>query len=250
MLIGAGIITLITVLLLGGKQNELIFIDFQKEAKTVVQDESRYSDIKDINKEFEALKKDYGKKGKNFAKEFKALLGDQATTLENFTHYLDEVIKLEEVSGEQYIAIREKVQDRMTEAEWNEMMDNLTKEIEKTSEKTEKTLSKYNGQMSGFSESILKSVDKEETKIALEASLNTFEERAMVLAEKMVVYDEREIQVLKSYKPSTKELNGVLLDYNNELKEFYTLIFELHQNLAKETSAKEWKRLSKELLNI
>lgn len=250
MLIGAGIITLITILLFGGSQNELIFIDFEKEAKTVVVDKSRYSDIKDINKDFQALKKDYEKKGKGFAKEFEGLLGDQTTTPENFANYLDEVVKLEEESDKRYLAIRERVQDKMTEGEWEKMMDNLTKEIGKMSEKTEKALAKYNDQMSEFSESILKRVDNEETKLKLESSLQVFSENATVLAEKMVVYDEQEVGVLISYKPSEEELTEVLYGYNDELKEFYNLIFELHQNLAKQTSEKEWKRVSKELQNI
>ena len=250
MLIGAGLVFLFTILILGGQHHELIFIDFEKEAKNVVLDKARFVEIKEINKGFQAVEKDYNKQIKSYAKEFSALLKNQSTTSQSFTHYLDEVVKYEEESGGKYIEIREKVKDQMTEEEWSQMMDNLTKEIDKNGDKTGKALEKYNKQMAGFSQSILNSLDNIDSQVALKPVLNDFTTNASRLAELMLVYDVKEMEVLSSYKSSKEDVAQVLNNYNIEMQEFYNLVFKLHVEIAKTISVKEWSQLSKELNNI
>lgn len=250
MLIGAGLIALFTILIIGGPQEELIFIDFEKEAKNVVLDESRYAEIKGINKEFTTFKKEYIKKNKSYSKEFAVLIDEQSTSLQNFTVFLDEIIKFEKASGGKYVEFRESVKGQMTEEEWGKMMDNLLKEIAKSQKETGKTLTKYNKKMSGFSESILQSLDNEDQKTALQPTLNDFSKNATRLAEEMVIYDDTELQVLSSYKSSKEDVYSVLTKYNSEMIEFYNLVFGLHQELAAKLSVKEWKKLKKDLNSI
>ena len=250
MLIGAGLITLFAIVFFGGSQNDLFFIDFDKEAKNIIVEKSRYEEVKTLNKGLVAIEKEYAKQGKQLGKDFKSLLANQETTQEEFVNFLDVIMNNEEEADRKYFALRDKIQQQFMEDEWEKMIANVDQKMAKSEKKTQKALTKYNANLDGLSESIVRATTDEKSKTEADKIMSEFTLNANKLASEMSLYSEREMMILKQHQPKREDLSGVITAYNDEMKQFYQLVFKLHKDLARITPESQWKKVAKQLEKI
>lgn len=246
MLIGLGIAIL--AILFGGGGNDLLFSQFDKYVKKVVEDKEKKELIVSEIKEVKSLQKGYLKQTKKFVKEMNKLVHEQSTTKEQFDTFYTTVKDFEIETNNEFVPHRINVQNALTQNEWDEILDRAKKNIAKTEKSSAKSLKSLKKSLDKMEVQILEHVG-EDHKVKVTESLKKFTQDFYDTSISVLSYTELDHKVLSSKTASREEIDGLLNDYADSWMKLLGIFADLHNELAEIVPEDEWKPVAKQLIN-
>lgn len=244
MLIGLGIA--IIAILFGGGHSEMLFTQIDKYVKKNVDDKERkelvISEIKDVKK----LQKNYQKKTKKFTKEMGALISNHSTTKEEFDTYFATVVDFEKETDAVLIPKRVKVQNTLTQEEWDDILEAIEKKITKDDKSKDKSLKSVQKALEKVQAQILKHTE-ETYQNEVSATLNDFSKKFYSNCEEVVNYPEEDKKTLLNKNATEEDLFEVIRKNNKKWIELFDLYSDLHGDLTKIIPEEKWKSVAKQL---
>ena len=248
MLIAAGLAIL--AIFMGGPQNDLLILKMDKHIKEYVVDKDRQQAIKTEIKAVKKQQKSYQKDTKKHTKELKALVGDQSADQAAFDALFLAANEFETKMNEAFIARRIRIQDLMSEEEWDQVLAASEKTFKKEKKANDKILSKGKKALAKMEKQLVGSFNDSEKKKQAELSASEFSGTLYASTEEILNYNQFDEETLIDYNAVESELLAVLENYSQEWDSMLQALVKVHMELAKIATPDEWKSVSKALKKI
>jgi arsenate reductase-like glutaredoxin family protein len=237
-------------IIFGAPQNDLLILKIKKPVKQIVIDQDRKAEILGEIKSIKKMKKAYGKKTKVFTKQLKQLAIDQKTDRETFDAFYDSVVAYEVLASDEFIQHRIRIQDNLTQEEWDEIISASSKAIKKDDKSSQKALSKLKKGLDKMRSKVLKHIDGQERMETAGRYMEAFSSSLYDRAVEILKYDPFEEEILLNKNASEDDLRSVVEGTNEHWMAIFETFSKLHAELGSLATEAEWKSLSRELKKI
>ena len=249
MLIGAGI-ALFVLLFMGGAQDDLIIMHGQKYVKKVVEDKDRKGLILAEFKSIKKLQKSYQKMNKKNGKQLKALIKNYHTDEETFKAFFQKMAEDEEQINDQFFAHRLTIQDKITQEEWDEILDQIQKAVGKGEKTANKSILGFEKDLAKMKTKILDVLNEDFRKEKAEASIDVFIKSVQKLGREIAEKGPDEKEKLLNKSTSREELDQQGDELISQWLELLNAVATLHNELHDIATEEEWPKVSKWLNKI
>ena len=249
MLIGAGI-ALYLLLFMGGTQDDLIIMHGEKYVKKVVVDKDRKGLILAEYKAIGKLQKSYQKMNKKNGKQLKALIKNYHTDGEAFKSFFEKLAEDEEQVNDQFFAHRLVIQEKLTQEEWDKVMDDIKKSITKDEKTVGKSLRSFEKDLAKMKSKILDVLNEDFRKDKAEASIDRFITSVQKFGKEIVEYAPDEKELLLKKNTSKEELDELGIGVINQWLKLLSAVAILHSELHDIATEEERPQVSKWLNKI
>jgi hypothetical protein len=244
MLIGAGI-ALYLLLFMGGAQDDLMIMHGEKYVKKVVVDKDRKGLILAEYKVIKGIQKSYQKMNKKNGKLLKELIKNYQTDETTFKSFFEKLAEDEEQVNDQFFSHRLIIQEKLTQEEWDEIMDKIQKSVSKDEKTVGKSLRSFEKDLAKMKSKILDVLNEDFRKDKAEAAINEFIESVKKSGKEIVEYAPDEKELLLEKNTSKKELDQLGDEIINQWLELLNAVATLHNELHDIATEEEWPKVSK-----
>ena len=238
------------MIILGSQQNDLLILKIRKPVKKVVVDVDRKAEILSEIKAVKKLYKTYGKKTKDFTKQSEKLLIDQSTDRETFDSFYNSVVEYEIEVNKEFIPHRIRIQDNISQEEWEEILIAAAKAYKKQQKSGQKALTKLKKHLNKMRERMMNHVKDPGRREKAGVHLEEFSGLVYDFAIQIVEYDHFEEEILVNKNATEDELSSIVERTNKQWIKIFDALSILHAELAALVTADEWKSVARELKKL
>ena len=249
MLIGAGI-ALFVLLFVGGAQEDLIITHGKKYVKKVVEDKDRKGLILAEFKSIKKLQKSYQKMNKKNGKQLKELIKNYQTDEATFKSFFEKLAEDEKQVNDQFFSHRLNIQKKLTQEEWDKVMDHIQKSIAKDEKTVGKSLKSFDKDLAKMKTKILDVLNEDFRKDKAEAAINEFIESVKKSGREIAEKGPDEKEKLLNKSTSREELDQQGDELISQWLELLNEVATLHNELHDIATEEEWPKVSKWLNKI
>ncbi len=240
----ATLLSLIYVLLTGGHRSPFITPKLSKRVKKNVKDATKKKKVLAVIKDTNAAQARFDNRLKSYHKMLSSLVGDKGMTKREFADIFKGLLSDHSQLQKQIIDARIIMLNDLTPEEFDTCVDKDYQPSKKAFAKTTKKLSAH---LDHLVTAAKKAIEEQSAQKEVIASINAFRKSSAALVEAMSKMDVRDYEAIGRYEATRKDLLEIT-EANNELRiNLYKAFIDLHQNLAKATSDKQWKAATKAL---
>jgi len=250
-----GLVALIGLIFGAGGQDYFYLHDFDKHISKFVEDKEKKKELQSYLKDYQKAVKEYNKKHKDQLELFKKKNLDKTTSIQWYQDFFSNVMELRKERQANAIDFRLLIQPKITDEEWqhivNEAKDESSKLIEKANKKEDKKKDSDSQQLSKREESYVKDKEKHEKIIE---SLDEFTNASLKLRASYDEFNAITNQLLVDKEASEEQMWEVVNSANELRQEMYNEFLGFLETLKNNTNKEEWadimKDLNKELDNL
>jgi len=232
----------VLALVMGGDSPFLI-PKLDNYVKTHVVDDGRKEIVLDYLKDAKAKRKAKVKQSNKEIKKLDHLFNSRTATKEDMNNAVKKIIDLQAESQEANIKVNQEAQKNITEEEWNAIIADMGKGLEKA----DKTITKANTQISKayakWESKIEKSIMDENKKTkALESARKL---KAIYLKNREIIQAElmNKNSFMYQYKTPENKLNSLQTKFIALVQELLDAVVTTHFELIELTTEEEWKKI-------
>jgi len=236
-------LTLAVLAIFLGGDSPFIVPKLDNYVKTHVVDDGRKTIVLEFLDDAKAKRKLKIKEGKKQLKHLDDLFNSRETTQLEMNTAVQNIIDLQAQSQRANILVNQEAQKNITLEEWNAIIADMGKDLEKANKKISKMNVKINKAYTNWEEKINKNivaVDKRNK--AIEAAQ---ELKAVYLKNRKFIQQElmNKNSIIYQYNTPEKELNDLQIKFIQLLEEVLTGAAETHFKLIDLTTEEEWKKI-------
>ena len=247
---------IIIIILLLAKGPEQVFTapKLKKEIKTHVQDETRQEELLEILKIAKKKIKAFDEQNSKAMKQMKKLLKDKEPNIGKMDQLLESSMTKRQTHQAFLVDHRLKMQNLMTDEEWNLVIENAVspsdkneKKEDKDDRKEDKEIEKHLERVEGV---ITEKIDDETKKQKVMTAYQEYQKDWRMMVEKVREMNYQTNDIVNSRSASREELEDIYAEQNELRLETYESFTKLYKVASENTTVQEWKAIRKSLRKI
>lgn len=241
------LLTLIFTFLTGGHKSPFITPKLSKRVKKNVKDATKKKKVLAVIKDTNAAQARFDNRLKSYKKMLSSLVGDKGMTKREFADIFEGLLSDHRQLQKLIIEARFTMLKDLTVEEFDACVD---KDYQPTKKSFEKAIKQLGGHLDKIVEATKKAITDETIQESVITAINTFRKNSTELTEAMSQLDVKDHEAIGRYNATYEELLEVTESINAIRIGFYKSFIDLHQNMAKATTNKQWKAAAKVLKSL
>ena len=229
---------------------EIFLVDqLEKGVKKYVEDKSRKDEILAVTSPTKSSIKKFNKLREEQVKEFRLMNANPNISRETFKQYFQARAKERLEIQILMVGNRVRMHQKITNAEWDLIMEMENHERQKSRNKVEKKLSrgKYVSAFAGIEKVIDKVIDDESKKIELMSMLESFKSTHLSWVTKANDFSALHNEIIAKKDATQEELTSEIMKLNKLRMDMYTNIINFRFTILEHTNNEEWEAIINEL---
>ncbi len=240
MLIALG---LFLMAILFGGDSPFVIPKLDNYVKTHVVDDGRKEIVIELLKDAKSKRKAKVKQDGKQLKKLDHLFNSRETSKEEMNEVVRSIIDLQTESQKANIRVNQEAQKNITTEEWDAIMIDIGKGLEKTNKTLNKANAKISKAYTKWENKIAKTiVDKDKNAKAVESAQNL---KTVYLKNREIIQEElmNKNSIMYKYQEAEKELDELQNKFNQSLEEVLQSVIDTHFELVELTTEDEWKKI-------